>query len=661
MGKCCSSTQPENRPNTQKFSDAAREPLTADNGYHTQAAHVVMSDDDDHLNGNNNGAGNVTTQAKSSSAPQPDIEQRIKTTHEKLKLHENKALEEADTSSACIENKALINKLIVSPPSNSEQSSDQQSAINNVHHPPFYDLISTEHLRYVVTDLIEQHNALYAENDVVSAFAIRKLLSKWSTPTAMVTLYNTLLDEYHVRHKLEAADFAENTMIHRLCSEYRINAHPPYLGQGSYATVMRAQRVADGRWFAAKLIKKVRLTKAELRGLQIEIALMRELDHPNVVRLYDVYVARKQIVMMMGLLEGGELIDVIIRKKRFSERQASACFAQLLTALQYIHKLHIAHRDLKPENLLFSMKITDAMWNNISRLPPNALKLADFGLAEKCYAKKPLYEFCGSYIYIAPEIWSCSEKGYDYACDMWSAGCILHALLLGTAVYDFDSRADPKALGRAVVRDPVVFDAKNWRGVSAEAKDLCAKLLEKNPRKRYTATQALEHEWMRTASETLFDRQKMDRMRQFNCARKFKRGVRAMLAVIRLSEIFERLTEEKARFDETMGDTHENVNKVAEQQENVLEEIDKMHFVMDKLEDRINQLEMKKQAHLDEEKDGHGVHTPLSDAHGVHAFGGDSEAEDDHTAKTKFDKPSSLHQTSTFGRIAVPGDDDDSD
>jgi len=163
------------------------------------------------------------------------------------------------------------------------------------------------------------------------------------------------------------------------------------LGTGGFAVVRKCKRRSDNKIFALKVINKQNLDKNDLVVLESEVNIMRQVHHGNIVKLHDVFDGNSKMCLVLDLLEGGELFDRIIEQGRFSEKDASTSFAQMISALAYLHDRHIVHRDLKPENLLFE-----------SKQKGSAIKLIDFGLAGSCVS--PLKTPCGTPNYVAPEI-----------------------------------------------------------------------------------------------------------------------------------------------------------------------------------------------------------------------------------------------------------------
>ena len=132
-----------------------------------------------------------------------------------------------------------------------------------------------------------------------------------------------------------------------------------------------ATRKADGKKFAAKIIKKSKLNPEELAVVHDEVEIMHMIDHPNCVKLYEMFETKKKLYLVMELLTGGELFDRITSKGQFSEREAAHVIKQVAQALKYLHAEGVVHRDLKPENLIYQTEADDS-----------PIKITDFGLAK---------------------------------------------------------------------------------------------------------------------------------------------------------------------------------------------------------------------------------------------------------------------------------------
>jgi len=146
-----------------------------------------------------------------------------------------------------------------------------------------------------------------------------------------------------------------------------------------------------------------------------EINVMRRLEHSNIIQLYEVHESDKHIYLVLELLQGGELLDRIMRKGQYHERDASLLMKNLLSALDYMHSKGIMHRDIKPENLILKDSQNDS-----------EIKIADFGLATFINSNDQLFKRCGTPGYVAPEI--LEDEKYDEKVDIFSSGVILYIL-----------------------------------------------------------------------------------------------------------------------------------------------------------------------------------------------------------------------------------------
>jgi calcium-dependent protein kinase len=192
------------------------------------------------------------------------------------------------------------------------------------------------------------------------------------------------------------------------------------LGSGHFGVVRKARRLhvssPQGKWFAVKSLEKAPLSDTcEL--IRSEIRTLRNLDHPNVVRLYEVYDNAQHIHMVTELCGGGSLQEHLDKFGRISEQQTRQILRQLLSAIQYLHKQDIVHRDIKLSNVLFSSSASDA-----------TVKLIDFGLAEKILdgEVKNLSKYAGTAQYVAPEV---VAGKYGKACDLWSLAVLMYVML----------------------------------------------------------------------------------------------------------------------------------------------------------------------------------------------------------------------------------------
>ena len=248
------------------------------------------------------------------------------------------------------------------------------------------------------------------------------------------------------------------------------------LGSGNFAVVKKATRKSDGLVCAVKIIDKAKVE--DMQDIEREIDIMGQIDHPNVIKLYEIHDEAKKMNLVMELVTGGELFDRIVELGNYTEKDAAKVMSTLCNALDYLHERKIVHRDLKPENILLADSSPDA-----------DIKVADFGLARLISGKDMMKTACGTPGYVAPEV--LQNKGYSSgAVDLWSAGVILYILLCGFPPF---YEEELPALFDQILKARYDFPSPWWDTISDGAKDLVRKLLNTNPEKRYTAKQVLEH------------------------------------------------------------------------------------------------------------------------------------------------------------------------
>lgn len=252
------------------------------------------------------------------------------------------------------------------------------------------------------------------------------------------------------------------------------------IGEGTYGSVTIGIHNSTGAKRAIKTMSKANL-KHVVR-FQQEITIMKSMDHPNIIKLYETFEDRKHIYLAMELCTGGELFDRIIEVGQFTEKDAAIVVQQMLSAVFYMHKRLVCHRDLKPENFLFLTK---------GPMEKNLLKIIDFGLSKCFEPNQPMSTKAGTPYYVAPQV---LQGKYDCSCDIWSCGVIMYTMLCGYP--PFYGKTDQEVLSK-VRKGMYQFEPKYWRHISQDAKKLISMLLKFEPETRYTAEQALQDTWIK--------------------------------------------------------------------------------------------------------------------------------------------------------------------
>ncbi|KAK2881072.1 hypothetical protein Q8A67_018340 [Cirrhinus molitorella] len=251
------------------------------------------------------------------------------------------------------------------------------------------------------------------------------------------------------------------------------------IGKGNFAKVKLARHILTGREVAIKIIDKTQLNPTSLQKLFREVRIMKGLNHPNIVQLFEVIETEKTLYLVMEYASGGEVFDYLVSHGRMKEKEARAKFRQIVSAVHYCHQKNIVHRDLKAENLLL-----DADSN---------IKIADFGFSNEFTMGSKLDTFCGSPPYAAPELFQ--GKKYDGPeVDIWSLGVILYTLVSGSLPFDGQNL---KELRERVLRGKYRVPFY----MSTDCESILRRFLVLNPTKRCTLEQIMKDKWMNVGYE----------------------------------------------------------------------------------------------------------------------------------------------------------------
>ncbi|KAL7479653.1 hypothetical protein ACHAW6_005369 [Cyclotella cf. meneghiniana] len=231
--------------------------------------------------------------------------------------------------------------------------------------------------------------------------------------------------------------------------------------------------------YALKCIQLRLVQKIYLDELRNEIEVLRSLDHPNIVKAYEVYETPRNIYVLMEYCSGGDLYS----RSPYTESAAASLMAQLASAIAHMHKHNVVHRDLKCENIMFESKED----------PMARIKVLDFGLSKKFLPgmSKVMTEGVGTLYTMAPQVF---QGTYSSKADCWSMGVIAYILLSQKKPFASKTRAQTKA---KIMKCQYNFDAEEWKSISAVAKDFVSSLIVFEPTDRLSAKQAVEHSWLK--------------------------------------------------------------------------------------------------------------------------------------------------------------------
>nr|XP_027229388.1 MAP/microtubule affinity-regulating kinase 3-like isoform X5 [Penaeus vannamei] len=251
------------------------------------------------------------------------------------------------------------------------------------------------------------------------------------------------------------------------------------IGKGNFAKVKLAKHIPTGKEVAIKIIDKTQLNPGSLQKLFREVRIMKILDHPNIVKLFQVIETERTLYLVMEYASGGEVFDYLVFHGRMKEKEARAKFRQIVSAVQYCHQKKIIHRDLKAENLLLDSEMV--------------IKIADFGFSNEFTPGNKLDTFCGSPPYAAPELFQ--GKKYDGPeVDVWSLGVILYTLVSGSLPFD---GSNLKELRERVLRGKYRIPFY----MSTDCENLLKKFLVLNPARRASLETIMKDRWMNIGYE----------------------------------------------------------------------------------------------------------------------------------------------------------------
>ena len=264
-----------------------------------------------------------------------------------------------------------------------------------------------------------------------------------------------------------------------ILEEYNLNG---IIGRGAFGQVWESTHRSSNSKRAIKQINLNSTSESEIEKLLQEVSILKQLDHPNIIKIFEVYKNKNKLFIVTEFCEGGELFDRILTMSRFSENTAAKYMLDIVSAVMHCHNCEIIHRDLKPENFLFESKSEEGH-----------LKLIDFGCSRLLNnTQKKMKKLVGTLFYMAPEL---LEQSYDKKIDVWSLGVILYAMLSGSVPFIGKTTEEIRT---SIMHSPLTFTLGCWTGVTEEAKFLIRKMLEKKPENRYSIEQVFNDEWLQS-------------------------------------------------------------------------------------------------------------------------------------------------------------------
>ncbi|CAE8644893.1 unnamed protein product [Polarella glacialis] len=291
---------------------------------------------------------------------------------------------------------------------------------------------------------------------------------------------------------------------------YKVDQAKP-LGQGSFGIVRKAKVKSTGAVRAVKSISK-QLMKEKMNILMKEIEIMKAVDHPNSIMLYEIFEDERNLYLVMELCAGGCLHQRVRSSGHLREADAAVAMRQIFRAVFYLHRSHICHRDLKAENILLSTSAS---------LAKTLLKVSDFGLSCTFRPKQYLLQRVGTLTHMSPEV---LEKKYNQSCDIWACGIILYFLLSSDVPFQDEAQ---------ILRGRVSYSSKAWWDASQDVVAFLGRLLVKAAR-RQSAEQALQDQWFEkclpATVEPVLRFTLLDDLRTYRELNKFKRAALSTVA-----------------------------------------------------------------------------------------------------------------------------------
>ena len=265
-------------------------------------------------------------------------------------------------------------------------------------------------------------------------------------------------------------------------SPYELNKDLKFIDEidhGAFGKVIHVHENKKNLDLAVKVINKVGAGMQIIKKMKEEVAILKKLNHKNVVKFYGYSETNNQLLIKMEYIKYGTLSRWMKDHHKISEDDASIIIGKVLSAVEYLHSMHICHRDIKPENIMISKE------NDLE-----SIKIIDFGLSAQHFNYLTNNDYCGTFIYMAPE--QIEKKLYYHSVDIWSIGILMY-MLLNNGKHPFYQKDDKKA---DFINKIKLAKLHFINKISYMAKHLMHKLCEPNPSWRYSANLAIKHPWI---------------------------------------------------------------------------------------------------------------------------------------------------------------------
>lgn len=291
----------------------------------------------------------------------------------------------------------------------------------------------------------------------------------------------------------------------KITTEYLITSE--ILGRGAFGVVRKCIHLITNQPRAIKMIFKGKCNKPQNKKIFNEINILKNLNHPNIVTIYEYFQDDVYIYIVMELVQGVELLEKIMEEHHMSEKISASIMEKILSTVNYLHSQKIVHRDIKPENILYDGE---------------NIKLIDFGTARKFNTTKRMKKIKGTSYYIAPEI---IKGAYTEKCDIWSCGVIMYLLLTG--VPPFGGKSD-KEIFKNILQGKLSLNLPEFASVSEIGKSLLQKLLNLNYKDRISVSEALQHPWFEFITKRnsiSHDKQIFENLKSFYVCNQFQKAI----------------------------------------------------------------------------------------------------------------------------------------